>query len=47
MTVRRVLVVLMVVPYVGLCFYDLIHGRPRTGVAAGLIAVVNVVLYWG
>jgi hypothetical protein len=45
--IRKVLVVLMVVPYVGLCLYDLIHGRPRTGVAAGLLAAVNFILYWG
>ena len=47
MTIRKVLVVLMVVPYAGLCFYDLAHSRPRTGVAAGLLAVVNMILYWG
>lgn len=44
---RKILVIAMVLPYVGLCIYDLAHGRPRTGVAAGLLAVVNGVLYWG
>ena len=46
MTFRRVLVVGMVLPYIGLCVYDLIHGKPRTGVSSGLLAVVNFVLYW-
>ena len=44
--IRKLLVIAMVLPYVGLCVYDLTHGRPRTGVTAGLLAVVNAVLYW-
>lgn len=44
---RRLLVLGMVLPYVGLCVYDLTHGRPRTGVASGLLAAVNLILYWG
>ena len=43
---RKFLVIGMVLPCIGLCIYDLIHGRPRTGVSAGLLAVVNFVLYW-
>lgn len=47
MTTRKLLVLAMVLPYVGLCVYDLTHGRMRTGAAAGLLAVVNALLYWG
>jgi hypothetical protein len=43
---RKLLVIAMVLPYLGLCVYDCWHGRIRTGVAAGLLAVVNFVLYW-
>lgn len=44
--IRKLLVVGVVLPYVGLCVYNLASGRPRTGAAAGLLAVVNAVLYW-
>jgi len=44
---RKLLVILMIVPYIGLCLYDCLSGRPRTGVAAGLLAAVNFILYWG
>lgn len=44
--IRRLLVIGMVLPYVGLCVYDLTCGRPRTGVASGLLAVVNALIYW-
>jgi hypothetical protein len=43
---RRVLVLALVIPYVVLCIYDLSHGRPRTGTVAGLLAIVNLLLYW-
>ena len=43
---RKLLVVCMILPYVALCVYDCSYGRPRTGVAAGLLAVVNLVIYW-
>jgi hypothetical protein len=43
---RRLLVLGLAVPYLILCIVDLAGGRPRTGVAAGLLAVVNVLLYW-
>lgn len=45
--IRKVLVVGITLPYVTLCIYDLTHGRLRTGVASGLLAVVNAILYWG
>lgn len=45
--IRKLLVIGMVLPYVGLCAYDLMYGRPRTGAAAGLLAAVNAILYWG
>jgi hypothetical protein len=45
-TIRRTLVLAMALPYVALCLYDLAHGRPRTGVSAGLLAAVNMILYW-
>lgn len=43
---RKLLVVAVVLPYVALCVYDTAHGRPRTGVAAGMLAAVNFILYW-
>jgi hypothetical protein len=43
---RKLLVSGLALPYVILCVSDLVTGRPRTGVAAGLLAVVNMLLYW-
>ena len=43
---RRMIVVLMCLPYVGLCIYDLASGKPRTGIASGLLAIVTLLIYW-
>jgi len=43
---RKILVLALVIPYAVLCVYDLSHGRPRTGTVAGLLAIVNLILYW-
>jgi hypothetical protein len=45
--IRKLLVVAMVIPFVALAIYDICHGRLKTGVAAGLLAAVNIILYWG
>lgn len=47
MTFRKMLVIAMVLPYAVLCIYDVMHGRLRTGASAGLLAAVNMILYWG
>lgn len=43
---RRLLVIAMCLPFVGLCVYDLWHGKTRTGVISGLFAVCNFLIYW-
>lgn len=43
---RKLLVVAMVLSYIALCLYDMTHDRARTGIAAGLLAAVNIVIYW-
>lgn len=44
--IRKLFVIGMAVPYVCLCVYDLTHGKPRTGAASGMLALVNLLIYW-
>ena len=43
---RKYLVIAAAASYALLAIDDLVHGRWRTGVAAGLIALVNLIVYW-
>jgi len=43
---RKLLVIALVTPFVVLCVYDLLHGRYRTGILAGLFAICNAMIYW-
>jgi len=45
-TFRKVIVCGMIVPYIALFAYDVTHGRLKTGLAAGLLAVVQALIYW-
>ncbi len=43
---RKYLVILVALPFFVLCLYDCLNGRLRTGIVAGLIGIVNLIVYW-
>lgn len=43
---RKLLAIGVATPFVILAIYDLWHGKYRTGVASGLLVIVNALVFW-
>lgn len=43
---RKLLAIGVAAPFMALAIYDLWHGKYRTGVVSGLLAIVNALVFW-
>ena len=43
---RKFLAIGVAIPFVVLAVYDLVNGKYRIGIASGLLAIVNTLVFW-